>query len=69
MPAGEKRSFGTRLGHRSAKTSSIQIGPVVNLVGRSGLPIDLARSILFLMSDDAEFISAAHYLSMVVVVS
>ena len=30
--------------------------PVVNLAGRPGLPIDLARAILFLASDDSEFI-------------
>ena len=30
--------------------------PVVNLAGRAGLPIDLARAILFLASDDSEFI-------------
>jgi NAD(P)-dependent dehydrogenase (short-subunit alcohol dehydrogenase family) len=30
--------------------------PVVNLAGRPGLPIDLARAILFLASDDSAFI-------------
>jgi NAD(P)-dependent dehydrogenase (short-subunit alcohol dehydrogenase family) len=30
--------------------------PVVNLVGRPGVPMDLARVILFLVSDEAEFI-------------
>ncbi len=30
--------------------------PVVNLVGRPGVPIDLARAILFLASDELEFI-------------
>lgn len=30
--------------------------PVVNLAGRAGLPMDLARAILFLASDDSEFI-------------
>jgi NAD(P)-dependent dehydrogenase (short-subunit alcohol dehydrogenase family) len=30
--------------------------PVVNLVGRAGVPMDLARAILFLASDDSEFI-------------
>jgi NAD(P)-dependent dehydrogenase (short-subunit alcohol dehydrogenase family) len=30
--------------------------PVVNLVGRPGVPIDLARAILFLASDESEFI-------------
>jgi NAD(P)-dependent dehydrogenase (short-subunit alcohol dehydrogenase family) len=33
--------------------------PVVNLAGRSGLPMDLARAALFLASDDSEFIVAA----------
>jgi NAD(P)-dependent dehydrogenase (short-subunit alcohol dehydrogenase family) len=31
--------------------------PVVNLVGRPGAPMDLARVILFLVSDDSEFIA------------
>jgi NAD(P)-dependent dehydrogenase (short-subunit alcohol dehydrogenase family) len=31
--------------------------PVVNLVGRPGVPMDLARVILFLVSDDSEFIA------------
>jgi 3-oxoacyl-[acyl-carrier protein] reductase len=30
--------------------------PVVNLAGRAGVPMDLARAILFLASDDSEFI-------------
>lgn len=30
--------------------------PVLNLVGRPGVPIDLARAALFLASDDSEFI-------------
>jgi len=30
--------------------------PVLNLVGRPGLPMDLARAALFLVSDDSEFI-------------
>jgi NAD(P)-dependent dehydrogenase (short-subunit alcohol dehydrogenase family) len=30
--------------------------PVVNLVGRPGMPMDLARVILFLVSDESEFI-------------
>jgi NAD(P)-dependent dehydrogenase (short-subunit alcohol dehydrogenase family) len=33
--------------------------PVVNLVGRPGLPIDLAKAALFLVSDDSEFIVGA----------
>ena len=33
--------------------------PVVNLAGRPGLPIDLARAVLFLVSDDSEFIVGA----------
>jgi NAD(P)-dependent dehydrogenase (short-subunit alcohol dehydrogenase family) len=31
--------------------------PVVNLVGRPGVPMDLARVILFLVSDESEFIA------------
>jgi len=30
--------------------------PVVNLAGRPGVPLDLARAVKFLVSDDAEFI-------------
>ena len=30
--------------------------PVVNLVGRAGVPMDLARALLFLVSDESEFI-------------
>lgn len=30
--------------------------PVVNLAGRPGVPLDLARAVLFLISDDSEFI-------------
>jgi len=30
--------------------------PVVNLVGRAGVPTDLARALLFLVSDESEFI-------------
>ena len=33
--------------------------PVVNLAGRPGLPIDLAKAVLFLVSDDSEFIVGA----------
>jgi len=33
--------------------------PVVNLRNRPGIPIDLARAILFLVSDDADFIVGA----------
>ena len=33
--------------------------PVVNLVGRAGVPMDLARAALFLVSDDSDFIVAA----------
>ena len=31
--------------------------PVVNLVGRPGVPHDMARAVLFLVSDDSEFIA------------
>lgn len=37
-------------------------GTVRNLVGRNGLPLDVARAALFLASDDAEFITAADLL-------
>jgi NAD(P)-dependent dehydrogenase (short-subunit alcohol dehydrogenase family) len=30
--------------------------PVVNLSGRDGLPIDLAKAVLFLVSDDSDFV-------------
>ncbi len=30
--------------------------PVLNLVGRPGVPLDLAKAVLFLVSDDSEFI-------------
>lgn len=33
--------------------------PVVNLVGRPGVPEDLAKAVLFLVSDDSEFIVGA----------
>jgi len=32
--------------------------PVLNLVGRAGVPMDLARAALFLVSDDSDFIAA-----------
>ena len=31
--------------------------PVVNLVGRPGVPLDMARAVLFLVSDDSDFIA------------
>jgi NAD(P)-dependent dehydrogenase (short-subunit alcohol dehydrogenase family) len=31
--------------------------PVVNLRGRSGVPLDMARAVLFLVSDDSDFIA------------
>jgi NAD(P)-dependent dehydrogenase (short-subunit alcohol dehydrogenase family) len=30
--------------------------PVVNLRGRNGVPMDMARAVLFLVSDDSDFI-------------
>ena len=33
-----------------------------NLVGRNGVPLDVARAALFLASDDAAFITAADLL-------
>ena len=37
-------------------------GSVKNLVGRNGIPLDVAKAALFLASDDAEFITAADLL-------
>ncbi len=31
--------------------------PVMNLVGRPGMPLDMARAVLFLVSDDSDFIT------------
>jgi NAD(P)-dependent dehydrogenase (short-subunit alcohol dehydrogenase family) len=31
--------------------------PVVNLIGRPGMPLDMARAVLFLVSDDSPFIT------------
>jgi len=31
--------------------------PVVNLIGRPGIPLDMARAVLFLVSDDSQFIA------------
>jgi NAD(P)-dependent dehydrogenase (short-subunit alcohol dehydrogenase family) len=31
--------------------------PVVNLIGRPGTPLDMARAVLFLVSDDSQFIA------------
>jgi len=31
--------------------------PVVNLIGRPGVPLDMARAVLFLVSDDSDFIT------------
>jgi NAD(P)-dependent dehydrogenase (short-subunit alcohol dehydrogenase family) len=33
--------------------------PVVNLVGRPGVPLDMARAVLFLVSDDSDFITGS----------
>ena len=33
--------------------------PVVNLIGRPGVPLDMARAVLFLVSDDSEFITGS----------
>jgi NAD(P)-dependent dehydrogenase (short-subunit alcohol dehydrogenase family) len=33
--------------------------PVVNLIGRPGVPLDMARAVLFLASDDSEFITGS----------
>ena len=31
--------------------------PVVNLIGRPGVPLDMARAVLFLVSEDSDFIA------------
>jgi len=33
--------------------------PVVNLVGRPGMPLDMARAVLFLVSEDSDFIAGS----------
>ena len=33
--------------------------PVVNLVGRPGVPLDMARAVLFLVSEDSDFIAGS----------
>jgi NAD(P)-dependent dehydrogenase (short-subunit alcohol dehydrogenase family) len=33
--------------------------PVVNLCGRAGVPLDMARAILFLVSDDSDFVAGS----------
>lgn len=48
-----------KIGSPVGKDSFDPTRPVLNLVGRPGLPIDLARAALFLVSDDSEFIVGA----------
>lgn len=45
-----------KIGSPVGKDSFDPTRPVVNLRGRPGEPIDLARAVLFLVSDDADFI-------------
>jgi NAD(P)-dependent dehydrogenase (short-subunit alcohol dehydrogenase family) len=45
-----------KIGSPVGKSEFDPTRPVVNLKGRNGLPIDLARAVLFLVSDDSDFI-------------
>jgi len=45
-----------KIGSPVGKSEFDPTRPVVNLRGRNGVPMDLARAVLFLVSDDADFI-------------
>lgn len=45
-----------KIGSPVGKSEFDPTRPVVNLKGRNGFPIDLARAVLFLVSDDSDFI-------------
>ncbi len=45
-----------KIGSPVGKSEFDPTRPVVNLRGRNGLPMDLARAVLFLVSDDSDFI-------------
>ena len=48
-----------RIGSPVGEETVREGGSVKNLVGRNGIPLDVANAALFLASDDAEFITAA----------
>ncbi len=51
-----------RIGSPVGEDTLRETGSVKNLVGRNGVPLDVAKAALFLASDDAEFITAADLL-------
>ncbi len=51
-----------RIGSPVGEDTMRESGSVKNLVGRNGMPLDVAKAALFLASDDAEFITAADLL-------
>ena len=51
-----------RVGSPVGEDTVRESGSVKNLVGRNGVPLDVAKAALFLASDDAEFITAADLL-------
>ncbi len=51
-----------RIGSPVGEDTLRESGSVKNLVGRNGVPLDVAKAALFLASDDAEFITAADLL-------
>jgi len=51
-----------RIGSPVGEDTVRESGSVKNLVGRNGVPLDVAKAALFLASDDAEFITAADLL-------
>jgi len=51
-----------RIGSPVGDDTVRETGSVKNLVGRNGVPLDVAKAVLFLASDDAEFITAADLL-------
>ena len=48
-----------KIGSPVGKDSFDPTRPVVNLRNRNGLPEDLAKAVLFLVSDDSDFIAGA----------
>jgi NAD(P)-dependent dehydrogenase (short-subunit alcohol dehydrogenase family) len=51
-----------RIGSPVGEDAVREGGSVRNLVGRNGVPLDVAKAALFLASDDAEFVTAADLL-------
>ncbi len=51
-----------RIGSPVGEDAVRETGSVKNLIGRNGVPLDVAKAVLFLASDDAEFITAADLL-------